>query len=52
METNNTAKGFWMMIEEPIEETLETQSTQENNFPNTDTETFKDSYDFYPDSGF
>lgn len=49
METNNTTtKGCWMMIEEPIEETKSAQEHPQN----TDEETFRDTYDFYPDAGF
>lgn len=48
METNNIPKGgTWIMIEEPIE-TTETHESK----PKTETEVFRDTYDFYPDSGF
>ena len=49
METNTTPKnGFWIMIEEPQ---LDENVSAESNQPK-ESETFRDTYDFYPDSGF
>lgn len=52
METNVTKKGFWMMVEEPVDETNETKSAQDHASQNVEKETFRDTYDFYPDFGF
>lgn len=50
METNTTQKdGFWIMTEEPIDFANES-ALPENNLPKA--ETFRDTYEFYPDSGF
>ena len=49
METNNTPKdGICIMIEEPTE----TTKTLENKQTEAETEVFRDTYDFFPDSGF
>lgn len=49
MKDNATPQGgFWMLIED-----LRDESDKQNDETNTEKkEAFKDSYDFFPDSGF
>lgn len=50
METNTTPKhGLWLMTEEPIDFANESTPTENSQ---KETETFRDTYEFYPDSGF